>query len=167
MKIECNAEELGLLLKFLQRESGAVPLPAVFPAAVEAKAAPPAPVPAEAPAAAPPPPDPEKVARGRKAFKAFVETWCKGLNPVTLVPQEGVESPDRTQLLRDVHNGSDAHAILLYVQSKGGLQQALAEVTKSTKLARELAPYIVPPASIVFPDLADTYEYTNPFKEAV
>ena len=42
---------------------------------------------------------------------------------------------------------------------------AVADVTGDQTLALALAPFIVPPASITFGELADTYEYSNPFKK--
>jgi hypothetical protein len=103
--------------------------------------------------------------RGEKSFSNFIHEWLKGIDMDTLLPREGMEQPDRDLLLRNVANGANAWAILQYVSHCGGLQQAIAKVTSSERLGIELARFIVPPASIAFYDLADLYEYKNPFKK--
>jgi hypothetical protein len=62
-------------------------------------------------------------------------------------------------------NSPYAYPTLEYVRSLGGLQRAIYDVTQDKYLARRLPDFIVPPASIVFSDLSDTYEYTNPWKD--
>jgi len=103
--------------------------------------------------------------KGEKAFVNFIHEWLKGIDMDTLLPREGVEQPDRDQLLRNTANGPTSWAILQFIASCGGLQRAIAKVTSDERLAVELARYIVPPASISFYDLADTYEHINPFKK--
>jgi len=107
----------------------------------------------------------KRLARGRKAFDTFVQDWLVGIDMDTMMPIEGAVQPARDQMLRDLQNGRDSYAVLLYVKSCGGLQCAIADVTGSQDLALALASYIVPPASIAFSDLADTYEYHNPFRK--
>ena len=82
---------------------------------------------------------------------------------VELIP--GVEQPDRDLLVRATANGPRSYALLAFVSDCGGLQRAVARVTNDEDLAVRLCRFIVPPASIAFPDLADQYEYTNPFRK--
>jgi hypothetical protein len=103
--------------------------------------------------------------RGRASFLTFIEEWLIGIDMQTMQLIEGVAQPDRAQMLRDLQNGPSSYGVLLFVKSCGGLQCAIAEVTGSQDLALALAPFIVPPASIAFSDLADTFEYANPFKQ--
>lgn len=107
----------------------------------------------------------KRIEKGRKAFDEFIQNWLEGINRETMFPVEGVTQPNRDQMLRDLQNGRYGYAVILFVKSVGGLQCAIADVTGSQELAVALAPYIVPPASIAFNDLADTYEYVNPFKK--
>lgn len=107
----------------------------------------------------------KRIEKGRKAFYTFVQDWLVGIDAQTMLPIEGVNQPNRDQMLRDLQNGRYGYSVLLFVKSVGGLQCAIADVTGSQELAVALAPYIVPPASIAFSDLADTYEYINPFKK--
>jgi hypothetical protein len=108
----------------------------------------------------------DKVAKkGRIAFYAFIRDWLVGINYETMGLLEGVVQPDRAQMLRDLHNGPHSYGVLLFVKKCGGLISAVADVTGSESLALALAPFIVPPASITFGELADTYEYSNPFKK--
>jgi hypothetical protein len=107
----------------------------------------------------------KRIEKGRKAFDEFIQAWLVGIDHLTMLPIEGVKQPNRDQMLRDLQNGRYGYASILYVKSCGGLQCAIADVTGSQDLAVALAPYIVPPASIAFSDLADTYEYVNPFKK--
>ena len=102
--------------------------------------------------------------KGRKAFYQFIQDWLVGIDHETMRPIEGVKQPNRDQMLRDLQNGRFGYSTILYVKVSGGLQWAIADVTGSQDLALALAPYIVPPASIAFSDLADTYEYVNVFK---
>ena len=102
---------------------------------------------------------------GEKKFTEFLHTWLKGINMETMGLLDGVEQPNRELLLRELCNSPFAFPVLTYVKSKGGLQQAIFAVTNDKALARRLPDFIVPPASIVFSDLADTYEYTNPWKD--
>lgn len=105
------------------------------------------------------------LALGEKKFTEFLHTWLKGINMETMGLLDGVEQPNRELLLRELCNSPFAFPVLAYVKSKGGLQQAIFAVTNDKALARRLPDFIVPPASIVFSDLADTYEYTNPWKD--
>ena len=95
--------------------------------------------------------------RGYNAFAQFVFNWLKGIDQNTNLPIAGVEV-DRMQLLRDLHNSPNSLAVLQYVHSMRGLQHALIDVLGNTAFAAGLANFIVPAASIAFPDLADTYE---------
>jgi hypothetical protein len=101
--------------------------------------------------------------KGRDSFTGFIQDWLVGIDPETMALIEGIVQPDRAQMLRDLQNGPHAYNLLIFVKKCGGLQRAIKEVTGSESLALALAPFIVPPASIAFSDLADTYEYTNPF----
>jgi hypothetical protein len=103
--------------------------------------------------------------KGEKAFCAFIHEWLKGIDLQTMELIPGVEQPDRDLLVRATANASTSYALLTFVSSCGGLQQAVARVTNDEDLAVRLCRFIVPPASIGFPDLADQYEYTNPFKK--
>jgi hypothetical protein len=105
------------------------------------------------------------IRKGKAAFADFLNTWLTGIDFKTMAPETDTPQPDRTQLLRDLQNGPNGFNVLAYVKSCGGLQCAIADVTQSQDLAVQLASFIVPPASITFFDLADTYEYTNPFRE--
>lgn len=119
--------------------------------------------------AAPPQEEVEKyqkrLRRGEKAFSEFIHAWLQGLDIETMELREEAVQPDRDMLLRTYANGPAAYPILLFVQSCGGLQQAVARVTNSERLGLDLTRFIVPPASIAFPDLADQYEYGNPFRK--
>jgi hypothetical protein len=118
---------------------------------------------------APPPASVSKVdkaeRKGRIAFDAFIQDWLVGINPETMALIEEVLQPDRAQMLRDLQNGPSGYGVLIFVKKCGGLQSAIAAVTGSESLALALAPYMVPPASIAFSELADTFEYANPFKK--
>ena len=103
--------------------------------------------------------------KGRIAFYEFIRDWLVGINYQTMGLLEGVVQPDRAQMLRDLHNGPNSYGVLLFVKKCGGLISAVADVTGDQTLALALAPFIVPPASITFGELADTYEYSNPFKK--
>lgn len=105
------------------------------------------------------------LALGEKKFTDFIAAWLVGINFQTMELIDGVQQPNRELLLRDLCNSPYAFPVLTYVQSKGGLQQAIFAVTNDKALARRLPDFIVPPASIVFSDLADTYEYVNPWKD--
>jgi hypothetical protein len=105
------------------------------------------------------------VALGEKKFSEFISTWLVGIDHDSMALIEGVDQPNRERLLRDLCNGPYAFPVLQYVRSKGGLQQAIFAVSGDKALARRLPDFIVPPASIVFSDLADTYEYVNPWKD--
>lgn len=105
------------------------------------------------------------IMKGSAAFLTLIQDWLVGIDPSTMQLIEGVVQPDRAQMLRDLQNGPNGYGVLLYVKACGGLQCAIAQVTGSQELALALAPYIVPPASIAFSELADTYEYTNPFRK--
>jgi len=105
------------------------------------------------------------VALGEKKFSEFISTWLIGIDQESMGLIEGVDQPNRERLLRDLCNGPYAFPVLQYVRSKGGLQQAIFAVSGDKALARRLPDFIVPPASIVFSDLADTYEYVNPWKD--
>lgn len=121
------------------------------------------------PAKAESPKDPKEerlLKRGGEIFYGFVQDWLVGIDIGTMQLIEGVTQPDRAQMLRDLQNGPHSYAVLRYVKSTGGLQCAIADATGSEDLAVALAPFIVPPASIAFSDLADTYEYVNPFKKS-
>jgi hypothetical protein len=108
----------------------------------------------------------DKAARkGRIAFSAFIDAWLVGINYETMGLLDDVIQPDRAQMLRDLHNGPNSYGVLLFVKKCGGLISAVADVTGSESLALALAPFIVAPASIVFGELSDTYEYSNPFKK--
>ena len=108
----------------------------------------------------------DKAARkGRIAFYEFIREWLVGIDHETMGLIDGIKQPDRAQMLRDLHNGPNSYGVLLFVKKCGGLQCAIADVTGSESLALALAPFIVPPASITFGELADTYEYSNPFKK--
>lgn len=103
--------------------------------------------------------------KGRIAFYEFIREWLVGIDRETMGLIDGIKQPDRAQMLRDLHNGPNSYGVLLFVKKCGGLQCAIADVTGSESLALALAPFIVPPASITFGELADTYEYSNPFKK--
>ena len=128
----------------------------------------PEPVAAPVPAASPPAADPKRdktLALGEKKFTEFIASWLVGINFETMGLLEGVAQPNRELLLRELCNSPYAHPTLEFVRSKGGLQQAIYAVTNDKALARRLPDFIVPPASIVFSDLSDTYEYVNPWKD--
>lgn len=103
--------------------------------------------------------------KGKDAFTAFLKAWCVGLHPTTYQPLDGVEQPDRERLLRDTSQSKACFALLAYIRAVGGLQHAIFAVTGDKALARSLGGYITPPASILFHDLADTFEYNDPFGE--
>lgn len=105
------------------------------------------------------------IALGQKKFAEFISSWLVGINLETMGLVDGVDQPNRELLLRDLCNSPYSFPVLSYVRAKGGLQRAIFEVTGDKALARRLPDFIVPPASIVFSDLADTYEYTNPWKD--
>lgn len=102
---------------------------------------------------------------GKTKFTEFIQSWMAGIDYETMGLVEGVVQPNRELLLRDLCNSPFAHPTLEYVRSCGGLQRAIYDVTQDKYLARRLPDFIVPPASIVFSDLSDTYEYTNPWKD--
>ena len=123
-------------------------------------------VPETEPAPAPRTTKEEKtIALGRLKFDAFIANWLVGIDLETLLPLSEVVQPNRELLLRELCNSPYSFPVLIFVRSCGGLQRAIYEVTQSKHLARRLPDYLVPPASIVFSDLADTYEYSNPWKE--
>lgn len=103
--------------------------------------------------------------RGRRQFDKFLTSWLQGIDMETMGLIEGVEQPNREILLRDLCNSPNAYPVIRWIMSVGGLQHAIYEIRGDKDLARKLPDYIVPPASIVFSDLADTYEYTNPWPE--
>jgi hypothetical protein len=103
--------------------------------------------------------------KGRAAFHEFISEWLVGIDRDTMGLIDDIKQPDRAQMLRDLHNGPHSYGVLLFVKKCGGLISAVADVTGNQTLALALAPFIVPPASITFGDLADTYEYANPFKK--
>lgn len=105
------------------------------------------------------------IALGKSKFTEFIQSWLTGIDYETMGLLEGVVQPNRELLLRDLCNSPFAHPTLEYVRSCGGLQRAIFDVTQDKYLSRRLPDFIVPPASIVFSDLSDTYEYTNPWKD--
>jgi hypothetical protein len=109
----------------------------------------PVPVPTPTPAPAPMP--------GKLKFAQFIDAWLQGLDHETMIPTLD-DKADRMQLLRDLQNCRQAKAVLQFVSQSGGLQHAIVETGKSKELAARLSDFIVPPASIGFPDLADQFE---------
>ena len=107
----------------------------------------------------------KSITLGKTKFTEFIQSWMAGIDYETMGLVEGVVQPNRELLLRDLCNSPFAHPTLEYVRSCGGLQRAIFDVTQDKYLARRLPDFIVPPASIVFSDLSDTYEYTNPWKD--
>ena len=107
----------------------------------------------------------KQIKKGEAAFTEFIREWLEGIDHETLELVSDVAQPDRDLLLRSYGNSPNAYPILLFVNSCGGLQQAVAKVTNSERLGLDLTRFIVPPASIAFPDLADAYEYSNPFNK--
>jgi hypothetical protein len=105
----------------------------------------------------------KRLKKGEKAFCEFIHEWLAGVDLDTMELIPDATQPDRDLLLRATANGPGAYPILVFVAECGGLQRAIAKVTNNEDLAVRLARFIVPPASIAFPDLADQYEYTNPF----
>jgi hypothetical protein len=105
------------------------------------------------------------LALGRERFDSFIAAWMVGIDYESLGLVEGVVQPNRELLLRELCNSPYAHPVLEFIRECGGLQRAIFEVTDSKHLGRRLPDFIVPPASIVFSDLSDTYEYTNPWKD--
>lgn len=105
----------------------------------------------------------KRLKKGEKSLSEFIHEWLKGIDLQSMEPIPDAEQPDRDLLLRATANSPNAWSILTYVSECGGLQRAIAKVTNDEDLAVRLSRYIVPPASIAFPDLADQYEYTNPF----
>ena len=103
--------------------------------------------------------------KGRSAFYEFISEWLVGIDRDTMGLIDDIKQPDRAQMLRDLHNGPNSYGVLLFVKKCGGLISAIADVTGDQTLALALAPFVVPPASITFGELADTYEYSNPFKK--
>ena len=106
-----------------------------------------------------------QIKKGEAALSSFIQEWLVGIDYTTMELVPDVAQPDRDLLLRSYANSPSAYPILLFVNSCGGLQQAVAKVTNSERLGLDLTRFIVPPASIAFPDLADLYEYTNPFNK--
>ena len=107
----------------------------------------------------------KEVDLGRVKFNDFIQSWLVGIDYETMGLIEDVNQPNRELLLRDMCNSPFAYPTLEFVRSCGGLQKAIFAVTQDKYLARRLPDFIVPPASIVFSDLSDTYEYTNPWKD--
>jgi len=107
----------------------------------------------------------KRLKKGEKAFSEFIHEWLAGVDLDTMELIPDATQPDRDLLLRATANGPGAYPILVFVAECGGLQRAIAKVTNNEDLAVRLARFIVPPASIAFPDLADQYEYTNPFQK--
>jgi hypothetical protein len=111
----------------------------------------PSPVPDPASAPAPSP------MTGKLKFAQFIDAWLEGLDHETMIPTLD-DKADRMQLLRDLQNCRQAKAVLQFVNQSGGLQHAIVDTGKSKELAARLSDFIVPPASIGFPDLADQFE---------
>jgi hypothetical protein len=107
----------------------------------------------------------KRLKKGEKAFSEFIHEWLAGIDLDTMELIPDATQPDRDLLLRATANSPGAYPILVFVAECGGLQRAIAKVTNNEDLAVRLARFIVPPASIAFPDLADQYEYTNPFQK--
>jgi hypothetical protein len=107
----------------------------------------------------------KRLKKGEKAFCEFIHEWLAGVDLDTMELIPDATQPDRDLLLRATANSPGAYPILVFVSECGGLQRAIAKVTNNEDLAVRLARFIVPPASIAFPDLADQYEYTNPFQK--
>ena len=104
---------------------------------------------------------------GEATFRAFLEAWRCGLDEGSFLPVEGAVQPDRVDLLKRFHNHPDVVDALRYILKCGSLQKAVlncsADLTPEKALV--LTDSIVSPASIVFPDLHDTYDWRmNPFK---
>jgi hypothetical protein len=132
--------------------------------------APPDPPPAPPPPTTPPPEEERYAASpGSVALRTFLEAWRKGLNAYNaFLPEEGVEQPDRADLLKRFHNHPDVYDVLQYILKCGSLQKAifdcLPDLTEDQAIA--LANTVVSPASIVFPDLITAYDWRqNPFKD--
>jgi hypothetical protein len=110
--------------------------------------------------------------KGRTAFDKLVRLWVKGFG------DEGAEQPDRAEAMRVLANGSKSFAVLTYVRASGGLTWAVnatavlelsfghTEEERRQKLVLDVAANITQVASILFPDLADLYEYKNIFATA-
>lgn len=107
----------------------------------------------------------KRIKKGEKAFSAFIHEWLMGVDLGTMELVPGVDQPDRDLMLRSLANSPDSFSVLTFVSECGGLQRAVNKVVNDEDLAVRLCRYIVPPASIAFPDLAAQYEYTNPFRK--
>jgi hypothetical protein len=107
----------------------------------------------------------KRLKKGEKAFAAFIHEWLMGVDLATMELVPDVQQPDRDLLLRSLANSPSAYSVLTFVSECGGLQRAVAKVVNDEDLSVRLCRYIVPPASIAFPDLAGQYEYTNPFRK--
>jgi len=120
------------------------------------------------PASPPPAAGPRTEPPGAVALRTFLEAWCNGLDDDTFLPMEGVEQPDRADLLKRFHNHPDVYDVLQYILKCGSFQKAifdcLPDLTEEQAIA--LANTVVSPASIVFPDLITAYDWRqNPFKD--
>lgn len=100
------------------------------------------------------------------AWKSFLFSWLKGLDADTLTPINPDEQPDRVQILRDLHNAPEALHILQLISHFGSIQRAVKHTLRcSDDFAKKVADSIVSPASILFPDLSDLYDFRkNPLK---
>lgn len=103
---------------------------------------------------------------GETAFAAFIAAWRYGLD-ASFLPVDGVEQPDRGDLLKRLHNHPNVVDVLKHINACGSLQRAVFRAC-SDLLADDavvLTNTIVSPASILFPDLYATYDWRqNPFK---
>lgn len=130
---------------------------------------PPAPPPTSPPPTTPPPAAESRTEPpGAVALRTFLEAWCNGLDDDAFLPVEGVDQPDRVDLLKRFHNHPDVYDVLQYILECGSLQKAifdcLPDLTEDQAIA--LANTVVSPASIVFPDLITAYDWRqNPFKD--
>lgn len=100
----------------------------------------------------------EIVSRGEALFSEFLAAWLVGLDPETLRPTAQEKQPDRTRLLEELQKGSKAYSVLMYVLASGNLQCACFRRLKDPHKAVALATSIATPASIIFQDLAQTFD---------
>ena len=102
-------------------------------------------------------------------FGSVVHGWLEGFSIDGTDHWDDAESktnPQKGESLRDLGNSRQAGPTLRWIQSQGGLTQAVQYVLDGdTQVSRGVAVNMAQVASILFPDLAQTLEHFDPFED--
>jgi hypothetical protein len=110
----------------------------------------------------------EVVVKGHQVMASFIERWEKNLGV------QDAEQPDRVEMMREIGNGPNAGAILMYLSEKGGLLHGIDAIVnlnvgedETSRRARVnlIGTTMCQIGSIFFPDIAQMYEHVDIYRK--